>query len=196
MNHIFATKFVYWTKIKNHKNIKKAILPDLLEDLEDNGDSYRERNHWKCSVTSSFYRDQPLEFLDQSFYSDIVWTPMKEMYREMAPIGIEPFSKLALNEFWYNHYTPGQYQETHNHANGGNRSLFSGVYLFDVRNSDCNTIFYDENGIAAYNMGIQQQFRTDKIQEGHVLIFPSELSHSVAPAINARITFSFNVFPA
>ena len=198
MNHVFPSQFIYWQSLENHRKIKRNILTDILDDYADNGETYREKmgGVWYCDVTTSFFRTQPLEFLDEDFYRQVVWEPIKKMYEEVYPkTSLSPFSKLGLDEVWYNHYKPGHYQEAHNHYNPRNRSLFSGIYLLNVHEEDHNTVFFHDSDIAAYNGGGTIQFRTTSIGEGSVIIFPSELNHSVAPAKHERITISFNITP-
>jgi len=111
--------------------------------------------------------------------------------------GYQPEMKLCITQSWMNWTANGQFHHRHFHYN----SLISGVLYIDVDENLDSIIFHKQE----YNQlrPIYQsynQFNTDnceiKIKNGMLLLFPSDLSHSVdvKSGDNVRISLAFNTF--
>ena len=105
------------------------------------------------------------------------------------------FHSLKIDEIWYNVYTKNMYQELHTHR----ISLFSGIfYLKFNKNIHSPTIFYNN----FFNIDFCQETYSDinifcfkpEINEGDLIIFPSNILHEVKPQTTdeLRITIAFN----
>ena len=188
----FPSKFVYWEKIKNHSEVKKNILPSILEhseklnnSLDENGKRYCEK--FKCK-TNYFTNDTFLINLFKKYeYEDtIIWNVIDNLLtREDLKLSRLPKSS-NISQIWYNIYSPGGYHNVHIH--NGYVCGFSGIYILDLHENN-PTKFYNSG-----NLFFDNTFTTDELDEGTVIIFPNNLEHYVEPCLKNRITISFNIF--
>lgn len=192
--YIFPTPFVWWTKIENHLEIKNKYLPLIETDYNLNKKIYNQRSTWACNVTSSFFNESSQVF-DNTFFDNVVWSSVDKMLDELStklyrfPIP----SESRLCRVWYNKYDPGSWQEIHDHSPTFNQGeTFSGVYLMDL-NEKNGTVFYQQTKLRCFSSEYSQNFHTDSLDEGYVILFPSELSHYVKPSLNNKTTVSFNI---
>jgi hypothetical protein len=191
MLDIFPCNFVYYTKIKNHEKIKEKYLPRILCDHEINGEFYKNKNTWNCDTSTSFFApyENNAHLFDEQFYEEVIWEPLRTLIGELDNLVnfyTQP-EKLALADIWYNIYDKGQFQECHDHA----KTNFSGIYLLDL-NEENKTMFYQHGAMSVYTDNFYS-YNTKHIEEGNVIIFPSNLLHSVNPCESGRITISFNI---
>jgi hypothetical protein len=203
---IFPTNFVWWTKIENHQEIKEKYLKLIDEDCRLNGEFYRKKNKWSCTVTSSFFDKYPVSFLfDDYFLKHIVWDPMDKMLKdinEILPLRSADASEVTY--MWYNKYDKGDWQEIHEHCGippknyhrtkkiDADRNSFSGIYLMDLTEEN-KTFFHDKSNIQCFTSDGSITLSTENFEEGYVILFPSELSHYVNQCVNSRTTVSFNI---
>jgi len=194
MIHIFPTKFVYWEKIENHDNIKDKYIKIISQDLEKNREQIQKNFLWNCKCTSSFFSlDFMEELVNENLLNDIVWNPMDNMLKELGELINLPTPKSSkIKNIWYNDYNSGNWQEVHDHT-GQQESTYSGIYILKL-NEENQTTFVDSNFIKSWNMKQNfYVFETCHIEEGNVIIFPSELMHYVNPCKDHRISISFNI---
>ncbi len=100
------------------------------------------------------------------------------------------FEKLSISQSWLNLSKKGQIHHEHTHP----LSILSGIiYLTE----NCSTTFYlksiYDNPLILPNKNFEEKI--DHFgKKGSLIIFPSNLKHSVGPHLysNDRITFSFN----
>jgi hypothetical protein len=200
MHCTFPTKFVYWEKISDHQKIKEKYLKYINDDIEKNGYLYHKqiKERWHCKCISSFFSQEGFfpEIKKEEFHNLIVWNPMDNMLKEMKKIFNIPVPKQSrILKMWFNYYEPGEWQEIHEHSNNNlpTASTYSGIYLMDL-NEDNPTIFLDKHPIKCWaGTSVVHTFTTENIEEGSVIIFPSELLHYVNPCLNKRITISFYI---
>ncbi len=158
---------------------------------------------WLCDVNTSFGKKLP---------THINWSPLEQEYMRITkdflmgyPVQCHGF---MIKDMWYNIYDKGQYQERHSHQ--AQKTNFSAIHflkfdqtqhpftrfhnyhpyyasmksketLFSLQSSGQNTFYSD-----LYNVGVE---------EGDLIIFPSELEHSVPrnESNELRMTIAFNI---
>lgn len=203
---LFPAHFVWWKKLKNHEEIKEKYLKLIDEDFKLNGDFYRENKTWSCDVTSSYFDSNMISpILDKYFMDNVVWNSVDEMLLDLSVSYNLPVPKYSnIASLWYNKYQPGDWQEMHDHAICSLieetdkkvkkilRPAFSGIYLLDL-NEDNKTVFYSTNLVTCFSPDNSNSFTTQGIEEGCVILFPSELPHYVNRCVNSRTTVSFNI---
>jgi hypothetical protein len=205
---IFQTPFVWWKKIKSHKKIKNTYLPLIMEDIKKNGRTYNKKNTWNCDIVSSFFDDSDknnFNIFDQNFFEKIIWEPIDELIEQMNPIlnvKIPRTSNIA--KIWYNHYKGSHWQEIHNHSiipifpespTSYSVPSFSGIYIMNLEYANTTCFTNESKSINCISLDSSQILTTKKMEEGYVIIFPSELMHYVNynNSYEDRITVSFNV---
>ena len=191
----FPSPFVWWSKVKNHSEIKSKYLPLIDVDFDLNRNVYDKNNTWACQVTSSFFNGSDTSpIFDTNFYNSVVWDCLDKMLEELSkklylPVPIES----RISRIWYNKYDPGSWQEIHDHSPCFNYGeTFSGIYLLDLNESN-GTVFYQQSKLRCFSQEYSHRIFTDHIEDGCVILFPSELAHYVKPSVNSRTTVSFNI---
>ena len=187
----FPSPILYWEELPEHNSIKEELFEDIMFDSEGNGESYRRKLGWNCDVTSSYFRDNPLEFITQDHFDTIVWRPLNRFLEEVPERQRLFIPQLELIQFWYNTYEAGQYQEVHDH--NGQNSIFSGIYILDMSADQENTTSFVHSAPRWCGSGGTYGHATKEIGEGTVMLFPSDLQHYVNPAKGNRTTISFNI---
>ena len=172
----FETPFVAWYSIPNHQEIKQELLPKIQSD----SDYIIAPGNAKTN-----FLNQSLKHFNSSILNSIVWKPFDEMLQEKQ-LSPTP-SESNLTEIWWNIYSPGDHALTHKHIN----SDFSGIYLLHSQESNPTVFFHDTP--SCYYPYAQEPYTTEHITEGHVILFPSFLQHSVSPCIKERVIVSFNI---
>ncbi len=105
---------------------------------------------------------------------------------------------LRITQSWFNYSKPGEWHHKHAHPN----SFISGVlYMKAAKESDKIYFYNDEYRqldvpASNYNLYNSRSWWLP-VETGKLMIFPSSLTHSVAPveADDTRISLAFNTFP-
>jgi hypothetical protein len=188
----FPTKFIYWEKIKSHKKIKDKYHSIILEHKEKYGDYCKDlvKSKWNCNCYSSFFmrnNDLHIKFEDD-FLTEVIWNVFDKMFYDLNNSILKlPVPKSSyIVDMWYNYYTKGMFQEIHNHESNEKTIHYSGIYLLDLH--ETNTTNFVDNTFSGFS-----EFKTNNMEEGNVIIFPSELLHYANPCLSDRITVSFNI---
>jgi hypothetical protein len=192
----FPSNFIYIEKVKNHNEIKEIYLSKIKNSIA----SLTKKDAWNCEVTTSMFNETiNYDIFDKYFYDSVVWKYFDKLLEE-KPYPFETPIESKILDIWYNVYSPGQYQEVHNHADGmairGKTnfgvSMFSGIYIMDLHEKN-TTGFYQQGPIPCqkYNYGIT--VFPENTEEGSIMIFPSGLSHFVSPVKKTRTTVAFNL---
>lgn len=186
----FPSHFVYWEKIKNHKEIKENILPLILEHSDrlsytSDESTINYFKKYKCR-TDFFSKDNFLNNLFQEYgYEDIIiWNTIDNLLSHKdLKISHSP-KESNIIKIWYNVYSPGGYHNVHTH---GYSHGFSGIYILDLKEKNPTTFF---NGGEAF---LEETFELSDVEEGTVVIFLNSLKHFVQPCLKNRVTLSFNI---
>lgn len=209
-------KFVYRGRLQTHEKWKNLIEPVIQERwnaIKSNSNVDDGPACWECDCFTTFF-DNSLQDHTQETEIDI-----QGLLQDLS-INIQESIKLAefyphafmVSQQWFNAYGPGQNQESHNHI----PSHLSGIYYiqFDPKIHK-GTSFLNPDRMYTEGPRYAKQFfdpdmmgygcykeeMTLSIEEGDVVLFPSQLDHLVhkQPGIEKnpdgtiRITFSFNV---
>jgi len=205
----FQGDFVYWEEIGNHEKIKTQLLPKITDDAKKEKYNPFDKS---CNFNTSFRKDRDVleknKFLNTpEIVENIVMKPLMNMLDsynklELSKIG---FQRVIIQSGWWNLYDTGDFQEFHNHTSAPlvlNEGLFhccySVIYILHDENEK-SSISFRRFGPNPHMPGyIDQTFHTsdqDDIKEGTVLVFPSNLLHTVTPCIKpGRITIAYNVY--
>ena len=106
--------------------------------------------------------------------------------------------KLCITQSWINFSTKGQWHHKHAHPN----SFVSGVFYFSA-NERSDKIYFSKEEYQRIKLNPKEYnaYNSEtwwlEANTGRLIIFPSELSHNVAPVEEeeTRISLSFNTFP-
>ena len=110
--------------------------------------------------------------------------------------------KFTITQCWLNSAEYGQSHHKHLHPN----SFLSGIFY--VNDSDSNTIFFGDNSwnhrkdiikITPMENPDLEIIHEESSVKGKLIVFPSNILHSVLPSCsfsNTRYTLSFNTFPS
>lgn len=194
----WPSPFIFWTKVENHKELKEELVPKIYEQSMDMkyynkpmqirkpGDS-----NWNCEViTTYFNRDDSNSIFSEEVLRSIVSKPLNKFLVDPdCQVKSKP-SKTFIPEIWYNVYKEGYEQEIHAHHG----ATFSGIYLLEL-NEPNTTVFFSNSNSFLYqkNNFYLGAYSTEHIEEGNVILFPSEFAHAVKKSQNPRITISFNL---
>jgi len=193
------SQFLYYRTIPEHEEIKKQLMPKILEQeekfknnnigIENAYTNYSNEGKW-CEHSS---------FLgDPSVFKPIVLQTVVEVINHMKSnniLPIPPYKGYFIDNCWYTRYKTGGSFEYHQH--GLSQSIFSIIYILNDQNVGNSTIFmnHDRNHLSmSEDIGIDTADYSD-IKEGTVIIFPSNFYHKVKPIkIPNRITVSYNIY--
>lgn len=106
--------------------------------------------------------------------------------------------KLCITQSWINFTNKGQWHHKHAHPN----SFVSGVFYFNA-NEKSDKIYFNREEYQRIKLTpkVWNAYNSEswwlEANTGRLIIFPSELSHNVAPVEEeeTRISMSFNTFP-
>jgi hypothetical protein len=194
----FPSEFVYWDKVKNHDEIKKEILPKILEANKN-----KKNNPFSaCKFNTSFkHNDEPdLNVMNKKML-DVIIFYLEKMFKAMD---FNP-GKINIRDGWWNVYDEGEFQEEHAHF--GPPTYFHGdmfypafsiIYILHDENEKSSIIFKKGGPLPLMEPHYEKVFKTEdvkEIKEGTILIFPYTLRHLVKPCIKpGRVTLAYNIY--
>ena len=147
----------------------------------------------KNSPDNCFQHSSLVEYLDFKVLIERIRLCVEEFARAYG--SEEPYE---CQDAWYNIYQSNKYQEFHVHPN----VIFSAIYFVKVPD-DAQPVYFKKPDMShvmyppknkKYDTPYNQEFIMAPPQERTVIIFRSNLQHSVPPAqlSDDRITISFN----
>ena len=189
---LFPGPFLYIEEIENHIGIKKFLMP-YIESVESN--QYKCDDHYAKVRTSYFenskmngigLKDPFFEFVSKNkFLDDIVWNPLDKCLSELPFIVDYKPKQSIINNFWFNYFEKGGSHATHVHIG----SFISGIYILHLEEENPTIFLGHNNNLDYYTF----TYPTNKIVEGSVLLFPSQMLHRVCEVKSKRVTISFNI---
>lgn len=185
INNLFFFKheFVFVFANNKHEDIKCELLPLVEQKLDTTKD--KQRGTWLSDVNTEFFNMEKDDPKYVTLIQKAIFPAFDAMFAER--LQNNAIKTITIAEVWYNRYYPGAWQEVHTHATG--KFVFSGVYLLDV--AEENPLLFFSQG-AANTRFTDGTYRPD-VQEGDIVLFPSELPHYVMPCTERRTTVAFNV---
>jgi hypothetical protein len=180
-HYIFPVDWIFWTKAKHHESNKKHLSQVINNKL--NLTKEDTKSNWDCSSNTEYFKQ-----FDSGTYLEIIsheiYPALDEMFTEIDSL-IKPQTSI-VTDIWYNRYEKGQKHEVHGHPS----SDISGIYLLDL-NEENTTVFFSFG--ASVTKTVDPTYRTNKLQEGDIILFPSHLLHYVLPSLDTRTTIAFNI---
>jgi len=191
--------FFYQTKLEGHSENQKNIIPIIFDEYFKQNGSNTE-GEWGCDCFTTFF---DRDFVTYEPLKTEIQSVVRKMFEELE---IKPFA-YTVEQMWFNAYGAKQSQEVHCHTGPS----FSGIYYlqFDPEvhkpttfmnpirwgESKRHNRFWDPD--LWNSQSLYHHYHEPQVEEGDVILFPSEMDHYVQPFFNSnklRITCSFNVF--
>ena len=207
MSFIFPPgDFIYYQKIKEHKDIKKKFF-SKIQELSNNEEVLKNKPFKFCIFKTSIFKPELNSFLLEKDILDLlVWNPIDkliEKYNENNIFKIN-LSESIVEESWFNIYEKTNFQEIHDHwgfpkiiNNEIYQPSFSLIYILEDKNEGNSTVFKFDRNNFMYNFGFNSTtIDTSKIKnisEGTVIIFPYTFEHFVIPVVKDRISIAYNI---
>tara|TARA_R110001583_G_scaffold18703_2_gene74114 strand:+ start:286 stop:840 length:555 start_codon:yes stop_codon:yes gene_type:complete len=177
LNNIFPelndkNNFIFIGKFDKHNDYKNM---NLFKNFNIN--KLKSNTEWDCKLQTNFPGNNMI-LLKHNINKNLIDDILKFIQKEIND------KKMLVQSLWYNIYKKGFNQERHNHK--GVKAILSGVYYYKLPSK---IRFYNPKDIKSE---MAYEFEPE---EGNVILFSSELEHSV-PKYNGddtRITFAFNL---
>jgi hypothetical protein len=198
------SQFLYYRTIPEHEEIKKQLMPKILEKEEKSENTKNIQNAY--TSYSNEWNEHNNFMVEPSVLKPVVLQTIDEVISHIKTnnmLPIPPYKEYFVSNFWYTRYNTGGSFDYHDHGhvqtilNGQvAHTAFSIIYILNDQNVGNSTIF--ENRDRKY-LSIFDGIKIDTmdlydIKEGTVLIFPSNFLHKVKPIkIPNRITISYNI---
>jgi hypothetical protein len=201
--HHFPAEFVYWDQLENHKEIKKQLLPVILQKSKE-----RKNNPFEaCKLNTSLSRSNENNFLrSKDILENIIFKNIEKMLSKYTKIYNynNNIKSSIVSGCWWNVYDEGDFQEEHSHweppiniENMTFYSTFSVIYILHDENEKSSIIFRKDPPLPLKKPFEEYGFSTSnvkEIREGTILIFPYNLRHLVKPCVKpGRVTVAYNV---
>lgn len=190
----FPPDFVYWTKVKNHDEIKKVWMNEVK--------NRKGTDHVSLINGRTSYHTESVNFLleNSNFLNSVVWEPLKEVIENVTPK--IKFRASYVAKAWFSEYDVGGSVKYHNHV--GHPIICQGETFYS--SISLIYILHDENikNQTVFTAPVSSAYKTDvinfetknveEISEGSVIIFPSSLMHKVDPIEKSgRVIVSMNI---
>lgn len=202
----FPAHFLYLKNNDNHNELKKELLPKILETKETIKD---DKPFNACLFETSFDREELNRkiFFESKELKTMIWNNIDNAinnYNKNIPYFQINIKKSIITKIWYNIYNKGSnhFQEYHSHGSDpiikDNKlyyPIFSGIYILHDNNKVNNTIFKSYiSPFSNLKHNIIDTSKINNISEGTILLFSSSLEHCVKPVLEDRVTIAFNIY--
>jgi len=200
--------FLYYRTLPEHEEIKKQLMPKILEQEEKfkNNNIGIENAYTSYSIDKDWCENNSL-LTEPSVVKPVVLQTIDEVVNHMKTndlYPIPPYKEYFISNAWYTRYNTGGSFDYHNHENSQHiidgqvaHTAFSIIYILNDQNVGNSTVFmnHDRNYLSIYkDIEIDTADYSD-IKEGTVIIFPSNFHHKVKRIkIPNRMTVSYNIF--
>jgi hypothetical protein len=202
------SQFLYYRTIPEHEDIKKKLMPKILEQEQE----FKNNNINLENAYTSYSREKNglknIDFLvELPVLKPIVLQTIDEVISHIKNnniLPIPPYTEYFITDSWYTIYNTGGNFDYHSHGHsqsiiGGQvaYSVFSIIYILNDQDDANSTVFttHDRNYLSMTDIGVFDTAEFSDIKEGTVIIFPSNFYHKVKPIkIPNRITVSYNIY--
>tara|TARA_B110000444_G_scaffold43719_1_gene39696 strand:- start:277 stop:915 length:639 start_codon:yes stop_codon:yes gene_type:complete len=201
------SQFLYYRTIPEHEEIKKQLMPKILEQEEKfKNNNIGIENAYTNYSNEVKWREHSSFLGDPSVLKPIVLQTIVEVINHMKSnniLPIPPYKGYFIDNCWYTRYNTDGSFDYHQHGHTQSiidgkiaNTIFSIIYILNDQNVGNSTMFmnHDRNYLAiSEDIEIDTAYYSD-IKEGTVIIFPSNFHHKVKPIkIPNRITVSYNI---
>lgn len=210
MPHLqLPTKYIYWQKVENHKNLKNKYMP-IIDKIEE--ENKLDNPYKGCTIKNISIKNTNINtFIDTEDWNEIVWKPLENFFAEINNTYEHSFKLNAttsiISGYWFNTYDKDDFQEYHNHvydimsqAESSTYPTLSGIYILNDENEKSSIMFRTSNNeytpfIRPFELLTFDTSKKDEIGEGTVLLFPIGMEHMVKKCvIPGRRTIAFNIW--
>ena len=155
------------------------IIENLNKNLNSISYSHRNNGRWENQYIDLSYVNSVKTLFN------IAYKTVKKYYDKSTLVPCKEFG-FKKNEFWFNISTPNESTGWHDHKQN---SLFSGIYYLKVPPLSGDLKFRKKNLEGWDELKI-------RAVEGKMVLFKSELSHSVNRnnSLSKRVSLAFNMF--
>ena len=201
------SQFLYYRTIPEHEEIKKQLMPKILEQEEEfkNNNIGLENAYTNFSSEIKWHENNSF-LVEPSVIKPIVLQTIDEVISHIKTnniLPIPPYKEYLISGCWYTRYNTGGSFEYHNHGhaqfvNNGRvaYTAFSIIYILSDENEANSTVFttHDRNYLSISDSIQIDTMDLHDIKEGTVIVFPANFDHKVKPVkIPNRIVLSYNV---
>jgi len=197
----FPHEFVYWDTVKNHEEIKNALMP-IIKRREEH-DKNNTSGLYNAYTSYGGGRDE--EIHHPQLISEL-WRIVDKALDDIYYADKGSFKPNILGSFinhsWYTYYNKHGEFNYHNHTgvnleaidnNGPYFSSISVIYILNDENEE-NATSFAKFGMLPMTHQIDHHYDAKHAKEGTLLVFPSTLHHCVKRVdIPGRITIAFNI---
>ena len=201
------SQFLYYRTIPEHEDIKKKLMPKILEQEEKfKNNKQKLQNAYTSYFNDKDWREHNSFLGDPSVVNPIILQTIDEVINHMISnniLPIPPYKEYFISNAWYTRYNTGGNFDYHSHGHSQyvrDRQVaytaFSIIYILSDQNDANSTIFmnHDRNYLSIDDVAVIDTTDYSDIKEGTVIIFPSNFYHKVKPIkIPNRITVSYNI---
>ena len=199
------SQFLYYRTIPEHEDIKKKLMPKILEQEQEFKNNNINLENAYTSYSGNGSRN--IYFLeDPSVVKPIILQTIYEVINHMKSnniLPIPPYKDYLIGNAWYTRYNTDGSFDYHSHGhiqtiiNGQMaNTVFSIIYILNDQNIGNSTMFMNHDRtylVMSEEIEIDTAEFSD-IKEGTVIIFPSSFYHKVKRIkIPNRITVSYNI---
>jgi len=167
-----------------HKKHKQELLPEIiaLTDTTENDINLKNLGN----VNSEYFKASNNYKKYSNLITEAVYPALDTMFKEMPNLNWP--NQPAVSKIWYNYYDSSTttWQNIHIHPD----AIYSGIYFLELTEPN-TTMFFSQ--LSAINKTSDSSKKTDFIEEGDILLFPSTLLHYVLPARQQKITIAFDI---
>ena len=205
----FPSDFVYWDTLEKHEEIKKKLLPIILQK----NNKTKNNPFDTCIFNTSLYKNTEKDSIENGFLKNkelldsIVFKNIDNMLSKYNFLTRNKSIDFFVVSGWWNVYNKNEYQEEHSHhapPTEINKKVFypslSMIYILHDENEKSSVIFRKDGPMPFAPPHEDCVFKTEEkkeIKEGTILIFPYNLRHLVKPCIKpGRVTIAYNIYSA
>ena len=103
MLYNFPSNFIFYTKVRNHEQLKKKLLPQIYANESD----ISSEGEYQDSITNYFEENNILLDMEEEIYHNVVWDPFNEMLEDPNLNIVHRPQESKLQSMWYNVYRDG-----------------------------------------------------------------------------------------
>lgn len=147
-----------FTHIK-HKN--HAALKDQLMEIINTAEGGEIRDNWNWVTHTDWNVDKNAK----RAYWDIFWNDVKDDFDELLRLKFRHVD-YQLDNYWFQQYQDGDWHHWHRHP----ETSWNCVYYLEKPDNSPDTVFWDAE---------KQKVVSGHVEEGDILMFPSQVVHCV-----------------
>lgn len=192
MMYYFDSPWVYVRDIPEHQDIKESSLDQINYFIENN---YAEVDDYAGGTITNFNFQSnpdtsiPLFKFNEEWNNIVIWNSVSELVKQLT--AERHLLQLPVNfnlvNMWFNKYVQGSFARPHEHYSVD----ISGIYILHSEEPN-PTVFKQQVNVGNWRYQ-KQDYTTEDVKEGSVILFPSHLTHWTMPCKSTRYIVSFDM---